>query len=45
MSTIEEAEKAVEMFHRYVSVFDDLELFFLTDSGFVYGQDSLACLC
>ena len=22
MSTVEEAEKAVEMFHRYVSVFD-----------------------
>jgi len=24
MSTVEEAEKAVEMLHRYVSVFDDL---------------------
>jgi hypothetical protein len=37
MSTVEEAEKAVEMFHRYVSVFDDLmELFFLINSGFRY---------
>jgi len=32
MSTVEEAEKAVEMLHRYVSVFDDLmELFLVFD--------------
>ena len=32
MSTVEEAEKAVEMLHRYVGVFDDLmELFLVFD--------------